>query len=95
MERCLCSKSSLWVNQGKVCDSTLNLFNIVVHFDDARGFGDYIESVEMCNYYKSIPSGFLAARMTYLCVKYKIPKRADLGIICTKVVGLGASDPYD
>ena len=26
---------------------------------------------------KSIPSGLIAARMTYLCEKNKIPKRAD------------------
>ena len=79
-------KSSLWVNHGKICDfacrlplkpSTLNLFNRVVHFDDASGFNGYIESVEMYSYYKSIPSGLIAARMTYLCEKYKIPKRAD------------------
>ena len=66
-------KSSLWVNHGKICDfayclplkpSTLNLFNRVVHFDDASGFDGYIESVEMYNYYKSIPSGLIAARMT-------------------------------
>ena len=57
--------------------STLILFNRVVHFDDANGFNGYIESVEMYNYYKSIPSGLIAARMTYLCKKYKIPKRAD------------------
>ena len=31
----------------------------------------------MYNYYKSIPSGLIAARMTYLCEKYKIPKGAD------------------
>ena len=76
-------ESSLWVNHGKICDfacrlplkpSTLNLFNRVVHFDDASGFNGYIESVEMYNYYKSIPSGLIAARMTYLCRKYKIPK---------------------
>ena len=77
MERCLCStsKSLLWVNHGKIRDfacrlplksSTLNLFNRVVHFDDARGFNDYIEGVEMYKYYKSIPSGLIAARMTYL-----------------------------
>ena len=80
------SKSSLWVNQGKICDfacllslkpSTLNLFNRVVHLDDSSGFNGYIESVEMYNYYKSIPSGLIAAGMTYLCEKYKIPKRAD------------------
>ena len=79
-------KSSLWVNHGKMRDfacrlllkaSTLNLFNKVLHFDDANGFDGYIESVEMYNYYKSIPSGRIAARMTYLCEKYKIPKRAD------------------
>ena len=65
------SKSSLWVNRVKICDfacrlplkpSTLNLFNRVVHFDDASGFNSYIESVEMFNYYKSIPSGLVAAR---------------------------------
>ena len=64
-------KSSLWVNHGKIRDfacclpwkaSTLNLFHRVVHFDDASGFDGYIESVEMYNYYKSIPT----ARMTYL-----------------------------
>ena len=43
--------------------STLNLFNKVVHFDDASGFDGYIESEEMYNYYKSIPSGLIAARM--------------------------------
>ena len=68
-------ESSLWVNYGKIRDfacrlplraSTLNLFNTVVHFD-ATGFNGYIESVEMYNYYKSITSGLIAARMTYLC----------------------------
>ena len=57
--------------------STLNLFNRVAHFDDASGLDGYIESVEMYNYYKSIPSGLIAARMTYLCENYKIAKRAD------------------
>ena len=56
-------KFPLWVNHGKIRDfacrlplktSTLNLFNRVVHFDDASGFDGYIESVEMYNYYKSI-----------------------------------------
>ena len=69
-------KSSLWVNHGKICDfacrplkpSTLNLFNRVVHFDDANGF----------NYYKSIPLGLIAGRMANLCEKYKIPKRVAL-----------------
>ena len=79
-------KSSLWVNHGKICNfacrlllkaSTLYLFNKVVHFDDASGFDDYIESVEMYNYYRSIPSGLIAAWMTYLCENYNIPKRAD------------------
>ena len=79
-------KSSLWVNHGKICDfecrlplkaNTLNLFIKVVHLDDASGFDGYIESVEMYNYYKFIPSGLIAARMTYLYEKYKIPKRAD------------------
>ena len=79
------SKSSLCVNHGKICDfacrlplkpSTLNLFNRVVNFDDASGFNGYIESVEMFNYYKTIPSGLIAARMRYLCEKYKIPKRS-------------------
>ena len=72
--------SSLWVYHGKIRDfacrpplraSTLNLLHQVVHFDGASGFGGYIESVEMYNYYKSIPTGLIAARMTYL------PKRAD------------------
>ena len=80
------NKSSLWVNHGKICDfacrlplkpSTLNLFNGVDHFDDTSDFNGYIESAEMCNYYKSIPSGLIAARMSYLCEKYKIPKRSD------------------
>ena len=75
------SKSSLWVNHGNVCDfacrlpmkpSTLNLFNRVVHFDKASGFNGYIGSVEMFNYYKTILSGFITPRMTYLCEKYKI-----------------------
>ena len=79
-------KSSLWVNHGKIRDfacrlplkaGALNLFNKVIHFDDASGFDGYIESVEMYNYYKSIPSDLIADRMTYLCEKYKIPKRAD------------------
>ena len=51
-------KSPLWVNHGKICDfarrlplkpSTLNLFNRVVHFDDASDFNGYIESVERYN----------------------------------------------
>ena len=63
-------KSSLWVNHGKICDfacllplkpRTMNLFNRVVHFDDASGFNGYIEIVEIYNYYKSIPPGFVAA----------------------------------
>ena len=67
--------SSLWVNHRKIRDfacrlpmkaSTLNLFNRVVHFDDASGFDGYIESVEMYSYYKSIPTGLIAARMTYM-----------------------------
>ena len=83
-------KSSLWVNHGKIRDfacrltlkaSTLNLFNKVVHFDDAPGFDGYIESVEMYNYYKSLSTSFIAARMTYLCEQYKIPKRAEGTII--------------
>ena len=66
-------ESSLWVNHGKICDFAcrlplklimLNLFNRVVHFDDASGFDVYIESVDMYSYYKSIPSGLIAARMT-------------------------------
>ena len=80
------SKSLLWVNHGKICDiacrlplkpSTLKLINRVVHFDDASGSSGYIESVGMFNYYKTIPSSLIAARMTYLCEKYRIPKRAD------------------
>ena len=67
-------KSSLWVNHGNIRDfacclplraSTLNLFNRVVYFDEFSGFNGYIESVEMYNYFKSIP--------TYLCEKFKIP----------------------
>ena len=74
------------MNRGKIRDfacrlplkaSTLNLFNRVVHFDDASGFDGYIESIEMYNYYKFIPTGLIAARMIYLCEKFKIPKRAD------------------
>ena len=79
------SKSSLWVNHGirdfacrlPLKPSPLNLFNRVVHFDYAGGFNGYIESVEMYNYHKSTPAGLIAARMIYLCEKYKIPKRAD------------------
>ena len=80
------SKSSLWVDDGKICDfacrlplkpGTLNVFNRVVHFDDVSGLNGYIESVEMFNYYKAIPSGIIPARMSYLCEKYRIPKRAD------------------
>ena len=57
-----------WVNHGKICDfacclplkaSTWNLFYRVVHFDETSGFDSYIESVEMYNYYKSIPSGLI------------------------------------
>ena len=44
--------------------STLNLVDRVVHFDDASGFDGYIERVEMYNYYKSIPTGLIAARMS-------------------------------
>ena len=80
-------KSSLWVNHRKIRDvaclpplksSTLNLFNRVVHFDGASGFDGYVESVEMYNYYKSIPSGLIAARMT--CVEFfhvEMASRAD------------------
>ena len=77
------SKSSLWVNHRKIYDfacrlhlkaSTLNLFNKVIHFDDASGFDGYNGSVEIYNYYKYIPSGLIAVWMTYLCGKYKIPK---------------------
>ena len=59
-------KSSIWVNHGKIRDfacrlplraSTLNLFYHVVHFDDFSVFNGYIESVEMYNHYKSIPTG--------------------------------------
>ena len=80
------SKSSLLVNHRKICDfacrlpiksSTFNLFNRVVHLDDASDFNGYCESVEMFNYYQTIPSGLIAVRMIYLCKKYKIPKRTD------------------
>ena len=61
-------KSSLWVNHGKIrdfaCRLLLNLFNRVVHFDESSGFNGYIESVEMYNYSKSIPTGLISARMT-------------------------------
>ena len=66
-------KSSLWVKHGNIRDfacrlplraSTLNLFNKVVHFNDASGFDGYVESVEMYNYYKSFPSGLIVARIT-------------------------------
>ena len=79
-------KSSLWVNHGKIRDfacrlplraSTLKLFNRVVYFDESSGFNGYIESVEMYNYFKCTPTGLISARMTYLCEKFKIPKRAD------------------
>ena len=74
-------KSSLWVNHGKICDfacrlplraSTLNLFNWVVYFDESSGFNGYIE-VLRCTTIKSL----IAAGMTNLCEKFKIPKRAD------------------
>ena len=55
----------------------MNLLNRVVHFDDTSGFNDYIGSVEMFNYYSTIPSGLIAARMTYLCEKNKIPTETD------------------
>ena len=51
------SKSSHWVNHGKVCDlairlpsklSTLNLFNPVVHFDDANGSSTVTLKVWRC-----------------------------------------------
>ena len=79
-------KSSLWVNHGKIRDfacrlplraSTLNLFIRVLYFDESSGFNGYIESVEMYNYFKSIPTGLISARMIYRCEKFKIPKRAD------------------
>ena len=78
-------KSSLWVNHGKIRDfacrlpmtSTQNLFNRVVYFDESSGFNGYIESVEMYKYFKSIPTGLISARTTYLCEKFKIPKKAD------------------
>ena len=62
-------KSSLWVNHEKIRDfscrlplraSTLNLFNRVVYFDESSGFNGYIESVEMHNYFKSIPTGLIS-----------------------------------
>ena len=37
------------------------------------GFNGYVESVEMYNYFKSIPTGIIAARMTCLSEKSKIP----------------------
>ena len=89
MERRLCSvgttsgKFSIWVNHGKIryfaCRlpsraSTLNLFNRVVYFDESSGFNGYIESVEMYTYFKSIPTGLISARMTYLCEKFKIQR---------------------
>ena len=73
-------KSSLWVNHRKIRDfacrlplraSTLNLFNRVIHFDDASGIDGYIESVEMYNYYMSITTGLIAPRMTYLMVTFR------------------------
>ena len=77
-------KSSLWVNLGKIRDfacllplkaSTLNLFNRVDHFDGASGFDGYIKCRDV--HYKFIPTDLIAARMTYLCETFKIPKRAD------------------
>ena len=51
------SKSLLWVNHGKICcvpctlkPSTLNLFNRVVHFDDAITNGHSIVSIK--SYYR-------------------------------------------
>ena len=79
-------KSSLWINHGEIHDfacrlplgaSMLNLFNRVVYFDESSDFNGYVESVKMYNYFKSIPTGLISARMTFLCEKFKIPKRAD------------------
>ena len=65
----------LLANHGKIRDfacplplraGMLNLFNRVVHFDESSGFNGYNESVEMYNYFKSIPAGLISARMTYL-----------------------------
>ena len=81
-------KSSLWVNHEKIRDfacacrlplkaSILNLFNRVVHFDGASGFDSYIECVEMYNYYKSISTGLIAARMILTSVK-SIKSRKEL-----------------
>ena len=45
------SNNPHWVNHGNICDfagrlplkpSTMNLFNRIVHFDDASGFNGYI-----------------------------------------------------
>ena len=56
-------KSSLWVNHGKICDfayclslksSTLNLFNRVVHFNDASSFNRYIGSISLFHLVSSL-----------------------------------------
>ena len=63
-------KSSLCVNHGKIRDFACRLpyaeylFNRVVYFDESSGFNGYIEIVEMYNYFKSIPTGLISARMT-------------------------------
>ena len=56
------AKSSLWVNHGKIRDLACFLPSTVT---DASGLDGYIESVEMYNYYKSIPTGLISAQMTY------------------------------
>ena len=54
------SKSSLWVNHGKICDfacrlplkpSKLDLFNRVVHFDDDNGFNVLSGDVQLLQVY--------------------------------------------
>ena len=61
--------------------STLNLFNIVVHFDDASGFNSNIESVEIFNYYNTIPSGLIAADMDDTDSVVSYPDTAAVGDI--------------
>ena len=70
-------RKDLWNVVCVVYDTTCKSSLWVVHFDESSGFNRYIESVEMYNYFKSIPAGLISARMTYLCETFKIPKRAD------------------
>ena len=63
-------KSSLGISHGKIRDFAcrIPLMNLVALMG--------ILKVLRCAT-TSIPTGLISARMTYLCKKFKIPKRAD------------------